>query len=187
MKGITFLILASIRTSQGQYPAACALYHYSCKSQWVFMGTSMQKLSLNIYFHECHFSLCCFMFQLSQSLSSSWSLLHLLPQHGQREAEAVPVRKADNTFITRQVGSLLHPTSTPIWSCQHKESCGGWAAHVPWPHATGQGRPLRHCFPGVGQMRRALSVQRYWRNQLCRGFSWRRMTQLYLHTNSSSS
>ena len=117
------------------------------------MGTSMHKMSLNIYFHECHLSLCWFIFWLLQSPSSSWSWLHLLPQHRQREAEAVPVMKAHNTFITRNVGSLLHPPLTPNWSCQHKEGCSGWAAHVPWPHAAGQGLPPRHCrkSPGWGK------------------------------------
>lgn len=73
-------------------------------------------MSSNIYSPECHLSLCWFIFRLLQSLSSSWSWLHLLPQHRQTEAEAVPVVKAHNTFTTRHIGSLLHLPSTPTWT-----------------------------------------------------------------------
>lgn len=80
------------------------------------MGTSMQKMSLNVYSHECYLARCWIIFQLLQSLSSSWSWLHLLPQHRQTEAEAVPVVQAHNTFMTRHIGSLLHLPSTPTWT-----------------------------------------------------------------------
>lgn len=136
--------------------------------QWVFVGTFMQKLVCNIYFHECHLSLCSFIFWLSWSLSNSCSLLHPLSQRYAPDEDTQHIY--DQTCRQLAAASALHPSL--------KMPAQGW---LWWPDCPCCSAPHRRAraapeaspqTPRDGGVGRALPEKIYWRNLLLRGFFW---------------
>lgn len=112
----------------------------------------MQKLVCNIYFHECHLSLCSFIFWLSWSLSNSCSLLHPLPQRYAPDEDTQHIY--DQTCRQLAAASALHPSlkvpaqgwlwwpDCPCCSAPHHRARAAPEASPQTPRDGGVGRAL---------------------------------------------